>query len=300
MSKEAKKDIRTAVFWAFLFMAGVFMVSNVLKTYLPEGLKEFNAVIMQFLVCAAALFFSRKSMPKHWLTGTRNPLMLRSFLFLLGLISLCYYINLAAMIPLQFLDTSTLEKFAEQFNTLDNSGGVERENLILLGFGAPIFEELMFRGVVAGRMKKYGSVFFFIMSTVLFALQHANPLQLVTTFLPGLILCYLGSTYSIKWSMLLHFINNCLLGLLLPAFLKNQPVPFLQTYGTEAVRIILIVIGLLCGIGLKPAEKFKTFIHEVPNQKGCWKAGFLNIWFILMILIMVLITAAIVWAALSL
>lgn len=77
---------------------------------------------------------------------------------------------------------------------------------------APIYEEVLFRGIILnGMSKKYNPVIAVLLSALFFALMHMNLIQGINTFLLAIIL---GSIYiktgSIYLSIFLHFVNNSL------------------------------------------------------------------------------------------
>lgn len=76
---------------------------------------------------------------------------------------------------------------------------------------APIFEELLYRGLVLSALKRFGNMFAIIITSFLFALAHGNLPQAVPVFFLSLVLCYVtlrsGSLYP---SMMIHFINNAM------------------------------------------------------------------------------------------
>jgi len=75
-------------------------------------------------------------------------------------------------------------------------------------FLAPITEELLFRGVILQRLQKYGKLFAIIISAVLFGAFHGNLAQGIFATFIGIVFAYIAIEYSIKWSILLHIINN--------------------------------------------------------------------------------------------
>jgi membrane protease YdiL (CAAX protease family) len=72
----------------------------------------------------------------------------------------------------------------------------------------PIFEEVMFRGAVLRALQPYGNNFAIVLSSLLFGLYHLVLFQGVFAFFVGLVFAYCALRFSIKWSMLLHLINN--------------------------------------------------------------------------------------------
>lgn len=77
---------------------------------------------------------------------------------------------------------------------------------------APLFEEVMCRGVVLGAVRaKYGVVPAWLLSSLFFAVLHLQPLLVVNAFVIGLILGFIYiATGSIWASVLLHAANNAI------------------------------------------------------------------------------------------
>lgn len=73
---------------------------------------------------------------------------------------------------------------------------------------APVFEELLYRGVVLKHTEKYGGAFAIIASSLLFSLMHQNASQIPATFAGGLVIGYAAHRYSFKWAVVLHILNN--------------------------------------------------------------------------------------------
>ena len=74
---------------------------------------------------------------------------------------------------------------------------------------APISEELIFRGLILGKLKQYGDVFASIIVSLLFALIHGNLPQSIPTFIVSLFLCWVTlQSNSIIPAISIHMINN--------------------------------------------------------------------------------------------
>jgi len=75
---------------------------------------------------------------------------------------------------------------------------------------APVFEELIFRGIIMhGFMRNYPKVIAIFMSALLFALFHLNPWQFPATFILGLLLGWvMVITRNIFACIIGHSINN--------------------------------------------------------------------------------------------
>lgn len=74
---------------------------------------------------------------------------------------------------------------------------------------APVSEELIFRGLILGKLKQYGYVFASIIVSLLFALMHGNLPQSIPTFIVSLFLCWVTlQSNSIIPAITIHMINN--------------------------------------------------------------------------------------------
>lgn len=78
-----------------------------------------------------------------------------------------------------------------------------------------LVEELAFRGIALGSLRKFGDRFAIVMSSLLFGLLHGNLIQVPFAFCVGLVMAYtVVRTGSIVPAVIIHFINNsmsCLL-----------------------------------------------------------------------------------------
>ena len=80
------------------------------------------------------------------------------------------------------------------------------------GILAPITEEILFRGLIQRSMQPFGKKFAIFVSSFTFGLFHGNLIQTPYAFVVGLVLGYVAAEYNILWAMVLHMINNLLLG----------------------------------------------------------------------------------------
>ena len=85
----------------------------------------------------------------------------------------------------------------------------------------PISEELIFRGFILRGLEKYGKNLAVIVSAIMFGAFHGNFIQGLFAFVVGLVLGYVAINYSIKWSIVLHVINNFVFGDLMGHITKN-------------------------------------------------------------------------------
>lgn len=109
---------------------------------------------------------------------------------------------------------------------------------LYMGLAAPVVEELLFRGLVLRGLEPYGKRFAIVVSALLFGLFHGNLVQSPYAFAVGLVLGYTAMEYSITWAMVLHMLNNLVLGDTLPRLFSGLP-----GMGAEILIWILILIS---------------------------------------------------------
>ena len=106
---------------------------------------------------------------------------------------------------------------------------------------APIGEEILFRGYVLRSLRPFGKRFAILGSAILFGLFHGNLLQTPYAIVMGLVLGYLATEYSIRWSVLLHMFNNLVLAELLTRLTENLPDAVVFG-GFTLVSLIILVL----------------------------------------------------------
>jgi len=99
----------------------------------------------------------------------------------------------------------------------------------------PIAEEIIFRGAIMRSLQRYGDNFAIVISALLFGLYHMFFFQGVFAFFVGILFGYVALRFSIKWSMLLHIVNNLL--------------STLEGFLPEQALIIIVLVEALCFIG---------------------------------------------------
>lgn len=101
---------------------------------------------------------------------------------------------------------------------------------------APIFEELLCRGVVLGSLRRrYGLTAAWLLSSLFFGVLHLQPVQVVSATVVGLILGYVCLATDSLWpSMILHALNNAAAYLLMILFTKP---------GEEGATLLIDLVG---------------------------------------------------------
>lgn len=156
---------------------------------------------------------------------------------------------------------------------------------LYVGVFAPVFEELIFRGFVMQSLKPFGKKFAILGAAILFGLFHGNLFQSPYALLVGLVLGYAAMEYSIFWAMLLHMINNLVLGDMF------QRLDALIPGGIVVTLLGLIIIGTGVGsIVYICVQKQKLRGYEYWNRINgkCVKALLFNAGSIVLMILMAL------------
>ncbi len=142
---------------------------------------------------------------------------------------------------------------------------------------APIGEEIVYRGFVLRYLQRYGRWFAIFVSAVLFGVMHGNLIQGVFAFFLGIVLGYVAVEYSIKWSICLHFINNCLFGEVLSFCMDYMPqiVRNLISFLVNVGFFVAAVIILIC-----KRKKIINYIRRNVTPKELYFHTFTAIWMI--------------------
>lgn len=116
---------------------------------------------------------------------------------------LCAYI-------LMWCFSIVIEPIAAMLPTIEAPLGGGGWLLISAVFIAPLFEEIVFRGYIAGTLRKaYGVVVAWLTSSLFFGLAHGAPDSALSAAFIGLILCYCYFRYrSLVMVIMLHAMNN--------------------------------------------------------------------------------------------
>lgn len=82
--------------------------------------------------------------------------------------------------------------------------------LIAYVVAAPVMEEMIFRGVIYGKLRKeFSAAVSVLITSVLFALIHDSGIQITYAFLMGAILCLLREQYgTVIAAMIFHMVFN--------------------------------------------------------------------------------------------
>lgn len=135
--------------------------------------------------------------------------------------------------------------------SLNDQMAIDTDNWSLFlyaGLGAPVAEEILFRGLIMRSMEPFGKKFAVFGSALLFGIYHGNVTQSFYAFVVGLVLGYVAMEHNILWAMVLHMFNNLTvsdtltrLGSFLPGYLGDLLVWALILGFAIAALVVLIL-----------------------------------------------------------
>lgn len=133
---------------------------------------------------------------------------------------------------------------------------------------APVVEEIVFRGLVMRGLEKYGKWFAIVASSLLFGLFHGNPAQSPYAFAVGLVMGYVAMEYNLLWAMVMHMVNNLVLGDMIPRLTQG-----LGEMGSAMVTSALI---WLCAAGavaflITKWSHLTIYRRDNPTASGSWR-----------------------------
>ena len=129
-----------------------------------------------------------------------------------------------------------------------------------------VVEELLFRGVIFKSLKKYGPLLAILLSSLLFAMYHLNPMQLVYQFVMGVVfsVVYL-KTNNLLYPIILHFVNN--FAIVTYTFIAaNDHMPYTWNAFTIITTILLAIVGTAAIISLITILKREERIGTTKAQ----------------------------------
>ena len=142
---------------------------------------------------------------------------------------------------------------------------------------APVFEELICRGVVLGSLRsRYGVTIAWLVSSLFFGILHGQPVQVVNAFVVGLVLGYVYIATDSLWAaMILHALNNAVAYLMLVTGHANTLLIDLIPGRTLYVAVYVVALAVLVVSGymmwralrrMKEAEKNRAGRNNPPHR----------------------------------
>ena len=170
---------------------------------------------------------------------------------------------------------------------------VDSSNFSMFLYGcilAPISEEILFRGLIQRRLMPYGKRFAILCSALTFGLFHGNLIQTPFAFAVGLVLGYVAAEYSIGWAMVLHMINNLVLGDVMTRLTSglSEVIAGIVIWSVLMAFAVAAVIILI-----RKRREVQNWINHEQMDRMCLKCFFCSggmITFITLMVIMMVVT----------
>lgn len=157
---------------------------------------------------------------------------------------------------------NSLSPIFEQYDELANmiTGGDFILSLLAVGIIGPIFEEILFRGLIFGELRKITKVRVAILiQALLFGLYHMNWVQGTYAFIIGLIIGFIYyRSNSIISAMIVHITINSS-SVLMSQFIKGDD---LGNWG-DAIYVACIMLFIATGAFIMISRNFK---HTMDNS----------------------------------
>ena len=157
-------------------------------------------------------------------------------------------------------------------------------SLIFAGILSPIIEEMMFRGVMLNKLRRYGDKVAIITTAILFGLFHANFSQFFYAVALGIVFAYVAlKTGTIKYSIILHIVVNIMGGVILPAVIGDgSNIAAVGCVGLALLAIVIVGLVLL----IKNRKNISLLDGEIKLEKGtAFKTIWVNVGMILYVVI---------------
>ncbi len=232
----------------------------------------------------------RKKAPLGQLFRKNQSMNIHSFLK-------CMVILMGIQVPIVLTDMA-VEAGLNQFGytaqggmEMATSGSLTITMFLYSSFVGPIVEELIYRGFVMRSLEKYGKAFAIVVSSVFFGVMHQNLVQSVFAIFAGLVLGYVAMNYSLKWSILLHIVNNCLFGDVLSKLIEGFSA---STQDLIIWALILIFFVLAIGVLIKERKQVKKEIGRCLENKKYYQYAFTSVWFLLYFIVSTIISLQVI------
>jgi membrane protease YdiL (CAAX protease family) len=213
LKRTIRRDVRHCVLFLVLFYLFQYAATYILAMllgkaglpHLPIGL---NAILGMAAGSCAFIIFRKRRYFTDVLLPAAEPMSPKIFLVLVvatqGIQCIFGYLTLLA-------DKVTPEG-APIGKTMENALNplVTPDGLIYIIILGPVMEELIFRGAIMGRLRRFGDNLAIVISSLLFGFYHMMVAQIPFTVFIGFLLGYVAIRWSMRMSIVLHIIVNAL------------------------------------------------------------------------------------------
>lgn len=140
--------------------------------------------------------------------------------------------------------------------------------LVTLVVMAPLFEEIIFRGLVLESTRvRYGVIVAWVVSSLLFGIVHLHPTVVVNAFVMGLILGFIYIVSDSLWAtIILHAVNNGIAYLALVTGHGNTMLIDVVENRTVYVVVYIAALAVFAVSGYMTFRKLKHLKAEEKNR----------------------------------
>lgn len=168
-----------------------------------------------------------------------------------------YVLNFAGLLINGLVSSQTGKAIEDMNPVMDMFDGFTPGLVLYMCLVGPVMEELLFRGILLSRARRFGDRTAVVYTAVLFGLMHGNLSQALYTTFVGLVLGYVAAkTGGIRYTAILHIIFNT--GSLFISYAgilwlyTGLPIAYLVSGVVLLGYVILLMIGgvyFLCRYG---------------------------------------------------
>ena len=205
-----KKEFRKVSGLVLVHSTLVLILSMVLVALIFRMGISFSMIMLLSALIPMAITMGMFFLGKAWLKPNLDRRLFSKklphfFSYLVILLGVNFYVSFIYQLVINHFDVPTTD-ISILFT------GTVWIDLVILAYTVligPVFEELLFRGVILRTLDKYHRTFAILVSSALFGMMHMNLSQGVTTFFIGCVLAYASlKEESMTLPIVLHIANN--------------------------------------------------------------------------------------------
>ena len=279
-AKREKREIRLlgalsgGAILLYILLQNVFVLGLALvglyNDYTTQPLLQAGVDILLVILCLLVPFLLiSKAMAR--VSGVRDPLALDAPQSGVNLalaipvgVGFCVIANQVSGYLILFLESMELELSSPDLPMPEGPIGLVVSFFRVVVVAAMV-EELCFRGVVMGHLRRYGDGFAVVMASLVFAMMHCNLIQAPFALIVGFALGFLSIRTGTIWTgILIHAVNNTvsLVFSYLMGSMDEKAVNLLYT----AVTYLLLFVGAICLVFF--LHRTRRIAPSVSTQNG--------------------------------
>lgn len=239
--------------WTLAWQYGILLLDTHLPVYMPDALFYALVLVGGYAVALPVAFRICKGMPP--MPFCKEAPRLRTFVrwAVIGF-ALMWFGSLIGNGVTDLIGAVSGRPVEPLVDEMVSAMPMSVNLICVCGLG-PLCEELLFRGLLAGRLARYGQAPGAFVSALLFGLYHANLEQFFYAFLLGLLLAYVYyRTGMLRFSVALHMVLN-LGGAIVPSLLPEGAA------GDIVLGVFWIAMVVLGTVLLVRGRKEQVWLH---------------------------------------